>query len=83
MNNDLLNMDMINALPQPLLIREFKSDTWWPLIDICVETGLHRIDVCGMIERRQLSSCAQLMDDCGLVHEIDLFFIDCEEQQGE
>ena len=57
---DKLRMDYINSLPQPLLVR-FCGDSdkyWWPVIDIDVETGLTRIDVCGL---SQVTSFGEVM----------------------
>lgn len=80
-DNDLLLMDKINALPHPLMIRGFSHDYWWPVIDIEVQTGLYRIDVCGMVECRQMSSCGQIMDGSGKVHYVDEFYVDYEEEK--
>lgn len=76
--SDLLSMERINALPHPLMIREFSHDMWWPLIDIDVQTGLHRIDVCGMSQTNEISGCAQIMDGDGNIHSAEIFFSDYE-----
>lgn len=78
---DLLRMDLINALPHPLQIREFSHDWWWPLIDIDVQSGLYRIDVCGLSQTKQVGGCDQIMDDAGNIHDIDIFYTDSEPEQ--
>ncbi len=83
MTEDLLSLEKINALPHPLMIREFRSDPWWPLIDIDVQTGMHRIDVCGLSQVKEISSCAQIMDDRGDIHDMEIFFTDYEAQSHE
>lgn len=76
--SDLLRMDLINALPHPLLIREFSHDWWWPLIDIDVESGLYRIDVCGLSQTKQVGGCEQIQDDSGAIHDLEISFTDYE-----
>jgi len=84
MSNELLSIDKINSLPHPLMIREFSSDPWYELIEIDVQTGVHSIDVCGMRQVNfHLSSCGQIKDDHGEVHDIEIFFTDCEAQPND
>ncbi len=71
---DLLSMEKINALPHPLYLKTGHG-TWWPVIDICVETGLCRIDVCGMPE---IVTFGDIMDDRSVVHDSDDFYIEDE-----
>jgi hypothetical protein len=76
---DLLSLEKINALSHPLMIRPFRSDPWYGLIDIDVQTGLYRMDVCGMWQLGSVSSCEQIMDGDGAIHDMEIFFSDYEE----
>ena len=77
---DLLRMDYINSLPQPLLVRFWGSkDWWWPLYDICVKTGLLRIDVCGKLQVSDIGEVAEFRDESGRSHNPETFFTDWEE----
>ena len=56
--SDLLNMEFINSLPQPLLMQEWGSrgDDWlWPVESIDVQSGIMRIDVCGMLQVKDIA----------------------------
>lgn len=65
--HDLLDMDYINSLPLPLW------DDGWPVHDIEVQTGLYRIDVCGLLEVRNIRGCISMKDANGkLVYVEDL-----------
>lgn len=72
--SDLLNMDRLNSLPQPLWVNS--SGTWWPVHDIDVETGLLRIDVCGMLDVLHFSGVTGLRDGDGNEHDPDDFYLD-------
>lgn len=69
---DLLDMDYINNLPQPLW------DDSWPVFDIDVQTGLYRIDVCGLLEVRHIGSCITMKDANGKEHYTGDFYTDPE-----
>lgn len=69
---DLLLMDKINALPQPL--RAKISGTFWEVHDIDVETGLMRINVSGLLEVTTFSSCTSIKDMEGVEHNPDDFY---------
>jgi hypothetical protein len=58
---NLMDMAYINSPPQPLW------DGDWPIQDIEVETGLYRIDVCGLLETRHIGGCHRLRDETGAV----------------
>lgn len=80
MKQDLLNMEFINSLPQPLWIRQWgDEDFHWPLYDICVEIGLLRIDVCGMLDVLHIGDIAEFRDDVGKTYEADEFYLEVEE----
>lgn len=80
---DLLNMAHINSLPQPLFAREFGSQSWWPVQDIDVETGLYRIDVCGMLDVSHVGRVAQFRDADGDVHDSATFYLETESPVSE
>lgn len=61
MPNDLLDMDYINTLPQL-----FDGD--WPVYDFEVQTGLYRIDVCGLLEVRSIGRVIAFRDADGGRH---------------
>ena len=70
---DLLDMNYINSLPQPLW------DGDWPVNDIEVQTGLYRIDVCGLLEVRRIDSCMTMRDATGKKHYTGDFYCDPEQ----
>lgn len=72
--SDLLDMDRLNSLPQPLWVNS--SATWWPVHDIDVETGLLRIDVCGMLDVLHFGGITGLRDAHGNEHDPDDFYLD-------
>lgn len=67
---DRLDMAYINSLPLPLW------DGDWPVYDIDVETGLYRIDVCGLLEVRHIDRCFTMKDDSGKRHYVGDFELD-------
>lgn len=73
---DRLDMDALNALPGPLMVR-FCGDDWlWPVFDIEVQTGLMRIDVCGRLQVKEFCEVMALYDDSGCEHDADQFWLD-------
>jgi hypothetical protein len=80
---DLLDMAYINSLPQPFFVRQFgDKDFRWPVHDIDVETGLYRIDVCGMLDVCHIGDAAQFRDADGVIHDSADFYTDSERAQG-
>jgi len=67
---DILDIEYINSLPQPLW------DGDWPIYDIDVETGLYRIDVCGILEVRHIDQSHSIRDATGTNHYVDDFYLD-------
>lgn len=78
--SDLLNMELINSLPQPLWVSESGKDWWWPVIDIDVQTGLMRIDVCGKSQVCHFDDFSYVRDDSQVLHEWDGFYLEEESQ---
>lgn len=70
---DRLDMAYINSLPLPLW------DGDWPVHDIDVETGLYRIDVCGLLEARHIDCCITMRDSAGKDHFVGDFELDPEQ----
>ena len=79
---DLLRLDYINSLPQPLFA-DTGSGTKWPVYDIDVETGLMRLDVCGMLDISHVGKVLRFVDCNGDVHDADTFYTDCEEVRDD
>lgn len=71
---DLLDLEFINSLPQPL--SALVSGDWWPVADIEVQTGLLRIDVCGMLDVLHIGSVLQFRDLEGRLHDPDSFYLE-------
>lgn len=77
--SDLLNVAFINSLPHPLY--GIQWDGWlWPIHDICVGTGLVRIDVCGLLQTSHISDYSGIKDDAGVIHEMDDFYLECDSE---
>ena len=70
---DRLDMAYINSLPLPLW------DGNWPVYDIDVETGLYRIDVCGLFEVRHIDHCISMKDSAGRTHYVGDFELNPEQ----
>lgn len=70
---DRLDIAYINSLPLPLW------DGDWPVYDIDVETGLYRIDVCGLLEVRHIDRCLTMKDAHGARHYVGDFELDPEQ----
>lgn len=70
-----LDMAYILSLPQPLIGTLLGGSTW-PIYDIEVETGLVRIDVCGLLVVKRISDFFSVRDNLGIEHAAIGFFID-------
>ncbi|MCA7083431.1 hypothetical protein K7G19_07435 [Cupriavidus sp. DB3] len=75
MTNDMLDMAYINSLPQPFVGRTLDS-SWWPIYDFDVQTGLLRIDACGLLQVMHIADFTAFRDDNGVEHEADDFYVD-------
>jgi hypothetical protein len=71
----LLNMDYINSLPLPLFAILY-GDWGWPVYDIEVETGLLRLDVCGLLQVEHIDSIKYFRDAEGTRHDGETFYSD-------
>jgi len=75
--SDVLRMDFINSLPQPIFGRDLgKDDWWWPVNDFEVESGMCRIDVCGLLQCRWVTDFSVFRDADGVLHEPDSLFVE-------
>ena len=73
--SDILRMEYINSLPQPFIVEQWDGAKW-PLIDLCVETGCLRFDVCGMIQPSSIGEIKCFIDACGNRHDPETFYSD-------
>ena len=74
-SKDKLDMEYINNLPQPFLLQLWGGDIWWPVHDIEVQTGLLRIDVCGLLQVSHIREVKVFRDDSGKDHDPDDFYV--------
>lgn len=75
---DKLKMDAINALQHPLIaVRSGGNE--WPIYDICVATGLVRIDVVGKLQSIEFAEIVGIIDGNGDSHDADDFYIEDED----
>lgn len=79
MSTDLLDMEFINSLPHPLFANIGGGEKWdWPVHDIEVQTGLFRIDVCGLLQVEHIGGALYFKDANGKKYDTDDFYIDAE-----
>lgn len=71
--SDLLRIDHINSLPQPFFAHLYGGSEW-PVFDIDVETGLLRIDVCGLLDVKHIGDVRFFRDMDGVEHDADSFY---------
>ncbi|UCV00262.1 hypothetical protein [Acidovorax radicis] len=80
--SDMLDMAYINSLPQPFVA--IGRDGWgWPVESIDVETGLVRVDVCGLLQAMHVSDFASFRDDAGIGHTAEGFYSDAIPEERE
>lgn len=80
MSTDLLDMDWINSLPQPIFASSGDRNYWWPVNDFEVQTGLYRIDVCGLLQVCHIGDHIVFQDGNGVEHSYQEFFSDAERE---
>lgn len=51
----------------------------WPVQDMCVESGIVRVDVCGLLQAMHISDIAEFKDDSGTIYDAEVFYSDYEE----
>lgn len=73
---DLLNEKYINELSGPLLV--IANGNKFPVIEICVETGIVIVDVFGKSEPFRMQEISGILDGSGLVHEPDVFYAEVQ-----
>ena len=73
---DMLRIDHINSLPQPLYVRTGNKDWWWPVETLCVETGCMHIDVMGKLDRMHFGDVFEVRDEAGETHDPATFYSD-------
>ncbi len=79
--SDLLDMDYINSLPQPIYGRMLgDKNNWWPVIDFEVGTGLMHIDVCGKSQLTHVREFASFMDICERKYQSDALYSDATQE---
>lgn len=78
---DLLNMELLNSLPQPLRVSETGKAGWWPIQDFCVKTGIVRIDVFGVLQSTHFSDWNYIRDDSQQIHSLDDFYLEDSHDQ--
>jgi hypothetical protein len=81
MTEDLLDMEWINSLPQPFFAGDRSHNgqrIWWLVNDFEVQTGLYRIDVCGLLQVCHIGDHFTFMDGNGTEYSYEDFFIDSE-----
>lgn len=74
--SDLLDAEFVNGLPQPLLSLDYGSDVWWPVHDIDIQTGLMRIDVCGLLQIKRVGDVRTFKDADGTCHASESFYLE-------
>jgi len=70
-------MEYINSLPQPF-IAQLWGGGMWPVHDIEVQTGLLRVDVCGLLEVMHIRDVRFFRDADGVEHDSESFYSDFE-----
>lgn len=82
-SSDLLDMAYINSLPQPFLGKTLGRGWWWPIHDIEVQTGLVRIDVCGLLDVKHITDFTVFQDGRGVVRSVEAFYSDAIPEERE
>ena len=75
--SELLRFDYINSLPQPFLATLLGGDDWL-VVDICVVSGIVRLDICGAVDIMDISDVVFFTDSLGSIHYAENFFTEYE-----
>lgn len=78
---DLLDMGWINKQQHPLWVQTLNS--WWPVHDLDVETGLIRIDVCGMLDVIHVGSIFGFRDGNLIEYPVEALYSDAIPEERE
>lgn len=70
----LLCADYINAVPKPVRAVLCGHKDQWHVLDVDVETGCFRIDVCGLPEVHAIGEVLMFIDGTGKELSPDSFF---------
>lgn len=73
--SDLLDADKLNSLPHPLSVKQYDGSIY-DLEAVCVETGLCRFIVCGLVDRCSFGAFKSIIDADGFEHCADDFYND-------
>lgn len=74
-------MDYINSLPQPFMARMYGNGGEWPVESIDVETGLMRLDICGLPQMAHIDDFSAFIDESGKEHQAETFYSDYEHEK--
>lgn len=80
-SKDRLDLEYINSLPQPFQAHILGGGEW-PVQDIDVQTGLVRIDVCGLLQVIHVTDTQYFRDADGNDHAPDDFYLEAR-KRGE
>jgi len=73
---DCIDGAKLNALPGPLIVLFVgDKDSGWGLESVCVETGVVRYNVCGLIDHDHFSCVKKIIDADGNEHDPDDFWL--------
>lgn len=75
-DGDLLNIEKINRLPHPLAAVMIGSGMNLMIENVCVETGLVRLDVCGRIDIDNFCMIRTIIDGEMNEHNPDDFYLE-------
>jgi hypothetical protein len=71
---DMLDIKKFNLLPGPVTAKMIGGGDYW-IETLDVQTGLMRVDVCGMIDLTEFSMVDWLVDASGEKHDPDDFYL--------
>lgn len=72
---DMLNMEMINRIGQMYIRQYGDRHIWWPLYEVCVQTGFMKVDVCGLLQNMHFDDIAEIKDDSGEKYDPEIFYL--------
>ena len=72
---DVIRIDEFDKLPAPVTARLLDGGEYW-IESICVETGLMRLDICGLIQIEDFVMVETLIDANDVEHDAEEFLND-------